>query len=332
MKIKINSLLILSLALGGCVSDPGRIDSRSDQPLIQLPVNEAKPYEVARIGPFDQRDQTESANSDNIGFEDISLSAKRRLRVLTNKMEINKETDSYINNGQADVITRPDGTILYPYGLAQVNLITKRMMYSKIILQEGEKIMSAAAGDTTRWNILPDYIGDTDSYTPVVLVKPFMGGLQTSLSIITNKRDYDIIIQSVNSGDYMPRIGFYYPQEKADAIDVGLPPDKIENNDSNQPKINIENIKYDYRIKGDRGLSWYPTSVFEDGKKVFIRMSDQVDSSQLPVFMMIDRSGQTEVVNYRYFKPYYVVDTIFNQGALILKTDKYKRFIRIIKV
>ncbi len=192
--------------------------------------------------------------------------------------------------------------------------------------------MSAAAGDTTRWNILPNYIGDTTSYTPVVLVKPFMGGLQTSLSIITDKRDYDITIQSVDSGDYMPRIGFYYPQDKADAINVGLPPDKIENNDSKQPKINIENIKYDYRIRGDRSLSWYPTSVFEDGNKVFIRMSDHVDRSQLPIFMTIDHSGRTEVVNYRYFKPYYVVDTIFDQGVLILGTDKYRQIIRLIKV
>jgi type IV secretion system protein VirB9 len=318
MKNAINSLLFLSLALSGCVSDPGKIDIKSEQPLIQVPVNE--------------QDQTKSANSDNIGFEDISLSAKRRLQVLTNKMEINKDIDSYINNGQADVITRPDGTILYPYGLAVVNLTAKKMMYSKIILQEGEKIMSAAAGDTTRWNILPNYIGDSTSYTPVVLVKPFMGGLQTSLSIITDKRDYDIAMQSVNSGDYMPRVGFYYPQDKADAIDIGLPPDKIESNDSKQPIINIENIKYDYRIKGDRGLSWYPMSVFEDGNKVFIRMSDRVDRSQLPVFMTIDRSGQTEAVNYRYFKPYYVVDTIFDQGVLILGTDKYRQSIKLTRI
>ena len=55
-----------------------------------------------------------SADSDGIGFEDISLAASRRLQVLTNKMEIDKQTTNYINNGQADVITRPDGTILYP--------------------------------------------------------------------------------------------------------------------------------------------------------------------------------------------------------------------------
>ncbi len=319
MKNSIKWVILMSLGFSGCASDPGKTDMRNDQPLIQIPINDQGPL-------------MKSADSDGIGFEDISLSAKRRLQVLTNKMEIDKKTDNYINNGQADVITRPDGTILYPYGLAQVNLTAKRMMYSKIVLQEGEKIMSAAAGDTTRWNILPSYIGDAASYTPVVLIKPFMGGLQTSLSIITTKRDYDIAIQSVDSGDYMPRIGFYYPQDKADAINVGLPPDKIENNVSKQPHINIEDIKYDYRIRGDRNLSWYPTSVFEDGNKVFIRMSDHVDRSQLPIFMMIDHSGQTEAVNYRYFKPYYVIDTIFDQGVLILGTDKYRQIIKLTKV
>ena len=318
MKNRINSFILMSLLLSGCANDPVKTDMKNDQPLIQM--------------SNDQGFQMKSVDTNGIGFEDTSLSDKRRLQVLTNKMEIDNKADNYINNGQADVITRPDGTILYPYGLAEVYLRAKRMMYSKIILQEGEKIMSAAAGDTTRWNILPNYIGNATNYTPVVLVKPFMGGLQTSLSIITDKRDYDITIQSVESGDYMTRIGFYYPQDKADTIKVGLPPDKIENSNSKQPKINIENIKYDYKIKGDQKLSWYPTSVFEDGNKVFIRMSDQVDRSQLPVFMMIDRSGQTEVVNYRYFKPYYVVDTIFGEGMLILGTDKYKQIIKLIRI
>lgn len=315
--------IIISISFSGCASD---------QPLFHLPVNEMNSYENESINNIDQLDHGKSAESVNNGFEDISLFAKKRPQVLTNNMEIDKQTDNYINNGQADVITRPDGTMLYPYGLSQVNLVTKRMMYSKIILQEGEKIMSAAAGDTTRWNVLPNYIGNSTSYTPVVLVKPFMGGLQTSLSIITDKRDYDILIQSVDSGDFMPRIGFYYPQDKADTINVGLPPDKIENNDSKQPKINMENIKYDYRIRGDKGLSWYPTSVFEDGCKVFIRMPDKVDRSQLPIFMMVDRRGQAEVVNYRYFKPYFVVDTIFDQGALILGTNRYRQIINLIKV
>ncbi|MDE2028057.1 MAG: TrbG/VirB9 family P-type conjugative transfer protein [Candidatus Omnitrophica bacterium] len=313
-----NSLISLVLLfLNGCAGFPGKADVMDAQPLIQIAQESQGPA---------------SADNPAMGFEDISLSARRKLRVLTNRMEIENKTENYIKDGQADVITQPDGTLVYPYGLAPVFLITKRMMYSKIVLQEGEKIMSAAAGDTTRWSILPEYIGNTSSYTPVVLVKPFVGGLQTSLSIITDKRDYDIIIRSVDSGDYMPRIGFYYPQDKADSIHVGLPPDVIENQESLQPKIDMEHIKYDYRIRGDRRLAWYPAGVFEDGRKVFIRMPDHVNRWQLPVFVAIDRSGETEAVNYRYFRPYYVIDTIFDQGALILGTDKYRQIIKLTRV
>ncbi|MDE2028702.1 MAG: TrbG/VirB9 family P-type conjugative transfer protein, partial [Candidatus Omnitrophica bacterium] len=219
-----NTLLVAVILLSaGCAGIPEKGPAGDDQPLIQL-------------SSAIQGQWTPPENSEP-GFEDISLSSQRRLQVLTNKMAVEKETRNYMNNGQADVITQPDGTILYPYGLAQANLIAQRMMYSKIILQEGEKIMSAAAGDTTRWNILPNYIGNASSYTPVVLVKPLVGGLQTSLSIITDKRDYDISMKSVDSGDYTVRIGFYYPQDMADAIRVGLPQDKIENKNSRQPRI-----------------------------------------------------------------------------------------------
>ena len=66
--------------------------------------------------------------------------------------------------------------------------------------------------------------------------------------------------------------------------------------------------------------------------EVFIRMPERVDRSDLPVFMAIDHSGQTEVVNYRYFKPYYVIDTIFEQGVLMLGTDRYRQIIRLSRV
>jgi len=313
MKNRIRLLILLSISLVGCAST---IPNQIDPPLIHIAA--------------DQVDQPPSASND--GFEDISLSSQKRLQTLTNKMEIAQQTDNYVNNGQADIITRPDGTILYPYGLSEANLTAKRMMYTKIVLQEGEKIMSMAAGDTTRWNILPSYIGDTNSYTPVVLVKPFMGGLETSLSIITDRRDYDITIRSVDVGDYMTRIGFYYPQDKADSINVGLPPDKMDGAENKQPYIDIENIKYDYHIKGDHRLSWYPISIFEDGNKVFIRMSDHVDHAQLPVFMALDQGGETEMVNYRYYKPYYVIDNIFDRGVLILGTDKYRQMITLKRI
>jgi len=309
---------MLSFLLCGCATQPNKGDLDFSDPLIQIPLQR-------------QEAVTTTGSADDIGFSDISLSMKKRITAMTTNAEIQKDTNDYVQNGQAEVITRPNGTILYPYGLAEVYLTTKRMMYSKIVLQEGEKIMSMAAGDTVRWNILSSYIGDANSYTPVVLVKPFMGGLQTSLSIITDKRDYDITIQSVDRGDFTQRMGFYYPQDKADAINIGLPPGQTDSSSNVSPKIDFENIKFDYTLHGDKRLVWYPTKVFEDGNKVFIKMSSKVSHDELPAFMAINEAGQIEVVNYRYFRPYFVIDDLFSKGVLVLGADKYQKKIYICK-
>ncbi len=316
MIIKKLGILGMILCLSGCAA----LESNSgDQPLILMPPE-------SRTAPM-------KLNKDEgVAFEDISLSSQKKLQAMTNQMAIEEQTSRYLSNGQADVISRPDGTILFPYGLAQVRVLARTMMYSKIILQEGEKIVSAASGDTARWQILPNYIGDASSYTPVILIKPLMPGLQTSLSIITDKRDYDITIQSAASGDYMPRVGFYYPQDLADAVRAGPPPDEAQDLEARQPKINIENIKYDYRISGNRRLNWYPASVFEDGSKVFIRMPEHVERSQLPVFMAVNPGGRKEVVNYRYFKPYFIIDMIFDSGVLILGTEHFRQVVKITRV
>ena len=192
--------------------------------------------------------------------------------------------------------------------------------------------MSVAAGDTIRWHILPSYMGDAADFTPIVLVKPLMGGLQTSLSIMTDRRDYDIIIQSEDSGDYMPRIGFYYPQDKADAVTIGFPDSIQANTVVHQPVINLDQIKHDYQIKGNRHLTWYPLSIFEDGRKVFIRMSDRVTNNELPIFMALDKKGRRQMVNYRYFKPYFVIDQLFDQGELVLGTDNFQQAIYLHRV
>ena len=318
MKNLTYTTILLGLMLSGCAGSQAKIDIANDAPLVQLPAE-------------DEQAQTNNEGGQSVDFKDVSLSEQKRVHMLTDRAEIEKETDQFIDKGQADVITRPDGTFVFPYGLSETTLKTRKMFFSKIILEEGEKITSVASGDTVRWQVVPSYIGDANDYTPVVLVKPFFGGLETSLSIITNKRDYDIVICSVDSGDYMQRMAFYYPQDKADSINIGLTPQDKEGATKAVPKINIENIKHDFVMKGDRSLTWFPKDVFEDGQKVFIKMPATVSRAELPVFMAIDATGQTEVVNYRYFRPYFVIDAVFTRGILVLGTDKYRKIIEIYK-
>jgi len=310
--------ILLALMIGGCAGTQPKVSPDSDQPLVDLP---------ADIG----QSQTQGASDQTIDFQDISLSDQKRLHMLTNRAEIEKETIEFVNKGQADIIMRPDGSFVFPYGLSVPTLKTKKMMYSKIILEEGEKITSVQAADTIRWQVLPNYIGDTNDYTPVILVKPFFGGLETNLSIITNKRDYDIELCSVDSGDYMERMAFYYPQDRADSLNIGLPPGNSQSTTASAPQINVDSIKHDFVMKGDKRLGWFPKDIFEDGTKVWIKMSPKVSRAELPVFMGIDPTGQAEVINYRYFRPYFVIDRVFDHGVLVLGTDKYRKVIEIIK-
>lgn len=319
MKKLIYPTIFLSLFLSGCATSQPKQDVTADDSLVQLPADVVQAQGAA------DSDQT-------LDFQDISLSEQRRVHMLTNRAAIEKETNAFVNKGEADIIARPDGSFVYPYGLSTPTLKTRKMMISTIVLEEGEKVMSAAAADTVRWQILPKYMGDENDYTPVILVKPFFGGQETTLSIITNKRDYNILLCSVDSGDYIQKMSFYYPQDKADGLNIGMPPGQDSSTQTTSvPKINLESIKHDFVLKGDRNLTWFPKDVFEDGQKVFIKMPPTVNRAELPVFMGIDPTGQTEVVNYRYFRPYFVIDRLFDHGILVLGTDKYRKVIEIFR-
>lgn len=72
--------------------------------------------------------------------------------------------------------------------------------------------------------------------------------------------------------------------------------------------------------------------MFTDGKKVFIEMPPGVSRSELPAPMAINFKNQREVVNFRYYRPYFVIDTLFDKGILVIGTDKYQQIVTITKI
>lgn len=310
LKIPRTLLIIMILVVSGCASDPNR---PLDQPLIQLP---------------DTTTQAEPTDENTIAFEDISFSEQKKMHELTESSVIKDEINKFKKTGRADTRMLADGTVLFPYGLAQAKIICAPMMFSKIILQTGEKVLDVAAGDSSRWNAKVSYKGTSSSFTPIILIKPLMDDITTNLSIITDRHDYDIIITT--DGDYIARIGFFYPQEDTDGIQVPSPP---QSRDQWGPSTNIQiqNVRFNYIATGDKKLTWFPVNIFDDGNKVYIQMSDVADRYELPIFMKVNEKGQQEMVNYRYRQPYFIIDNLFSQGMLILRTDKLERIIRIRK-
>ncbi len=307
MKIRILMIsLISTVALMGAGRAQETYTIGDDEPLIAFPVKQEKAVK----------------ENEDTGFEDISLSRLKKLQEITNDAVVQKETVEKGWGAHSNKILQPDNTVLFPYGLSQAKLKCAKMMLSEIVLDKNEQVLDASAGDTLRWQVKVSYGGNPEAYTPIVLVKPFFGGLTTNLSIITNKRDYNIILTSVDHGEYSPRIGFFYPQDGVERISVPAPPVSKERGVSHGLKI--EDVEFNYVVTGDKRLVWYPVNVFDDGHKVYIRMSEKVNDSQLPAFMALGSDGKPEVVNYRYRKPFFMIDNLFDEGVLLAGGNKQK--------
>ncbi len=312
--------LIMALVfMTGCASDMSAKYVVQDGPrIIEVPPSSAT---------------VEPAPAPEIGFEDVSLKdkiSKEKTVTVTNAAVVNAKTDDYVANGTADVIVQPDNTRLYPYGLSQPRLTCAKTLFCVIELQQGEQVLDMAAGDTVRWQTKVSYKGEPGHFTAMVMVKPLIATLTTNLSIVTDRRDYNIIMTSIDTGEYMPRIGFYYPQDAAEHSAIPSPPVASQVTPG-FASVDIENMHFNYALEGDKGLSWYPASVFDDGKKVFIKMGEKAEHAELPVFHVLGKNGQVQVANYRYRRPFFIIDTLFERGELILGAEKYQTRIVIRK-
>ncbi|MBF0532616.1 MAG: TrbG/VirB9 family P-type conjugative transfer protein [Candidatus Omnitrophica bacterium] len=261
------------------------------------------------------------------GFEDVVIEHKAIKGRLDNSAEIGKIA-TVENQGQVDVIVRQDNLVLYPYGQRQPKVICGKLRVCSIELQEGEVVTDVVSGDNERWNIKVVRMGKADNSKPIVMLKPYYGnGIETNIMITTDRRVYDVHVQSVNEGEFTPRIGFTYPQDDIASQVAGVSP--LSQGPSTTVAVNKMN--FHYQLKGDRHLSWYPIMVFDDDHKVFIKFSDRVNNHEMPVFFIEGSLGVRELANYRYQPPFLVIDRLFDRGVLILSNGKHEQTVRIIK-
>ena len=86
---------------------------------------------------------------------------------------------------------------------------------------------------------------------------------------------------------------------------------------------------FDYRITGgDENMR--PVRVMDDGRKTFIQMTANAANREAPVLVVVGPSGP-EMVNYRVKGDMYIVDRLFERGALILGAGKKARRVEVIR-
>ena len=85
--------------------------------------------------------------------------------------------------------TGPDGSVVYLFGATLPTLVCSPLQVCTIELQPGEVVSDQVhLGDKARWKVSPGTKGSPEGETTLVIVKPTDAGLETNLTIPTNRQ------------------------------------------------------------------------------------------------------------------------------------------------
>jgi type IV secretion system protein TrbG len=227
-----------------------------------------------------------------------------------------------------------DGRVLYTYGAGLATVVCAPLRICVIELEPGEKIVGEPQiGDSVRWIISPASAGRGSQETSMVVVKPKQPGLDTSLLVTTDRRAYYLRLVS-KPEDFLARVAFAYPEDEVNRWTAHLEEQDRRRKEEFEaarisPVESLDNLYFDYRIVGgDENMR--PVRVVDDGRKTYVQMTPNAAHREAPVLVVLGPQGP-EMVNYRVKGDMYIVDRLFERGALILGVGKKARKAEIVR-
>ena len=221
-----------------------------------------------------------------------------------------------------------DGRVVYTYGAGLPIVVCAPLHVCMVELEPGEKIVGEPhIGDSVRWEISPTISGSGPDSTPILVIKPRIAGLDTTMVVPTDRRAYYIRLQSKPT-EYVARVAFAYPgnHDREWQLYLAKQHEQEEQEKAQRvaelPNNAIENMYWNYAIKGGTPSS-RPVHVMDDGAKTYIQMPQEAVHRELPVLVVKTADG-SEMVNYRVKDNVYIVDRLFDHAALLLGVGKHQ--------
>lgn len=223
--------------------------------------------------------------------------------------------------------------IQFPFGRMTPQINCSPLHTCDIALQPGEKVTGVYPGDTARWLFEEAVSGDQQMH---VIFKPKESDIATNTIITTSRRTYHLDL--ISKKDAFPKpVSFYYPDDflqswrnLQDAAKT-LIKEKQSQRDANAENFNHLNFNYhmDTPLLSEKPR-WTPQRAFNNGKQVYVEMPAVSETIPLPALFIIGKGGETELVNYRVKKPYYIIDQLFQKAVLISGVGKNQQRATII--
>ena len=190
-----------------------------------------------------------------------------------------------------------------------------------IALRPGERLLTAAAGDTVRWAVDSVEAGSGATAQTLLLVKPRRPGVRTNLLVTTDQRVYALDLTSNDGGVYHTMIAWNYPYGDLVAVRAAAAEGRDRAGQTVAGGIDLSKANFDYLILRQRGVPlppWCPLRAFDDGRRTYVQFPPRVAVTEAPPLFVLGRAGDAQLVNYRVRGDWYVVDRLFDRAELRL--------------
>jgi len=197
--------------------------------------------------------------------------------------------------------------------------VTTPGFVTTIALRPGEKLITAAAGDTTRWIVDSVESGNAQSAQTLILVKPRKGGLQTNLLITTDQRVYTLDLTSSDSGTYHTMIAWNYPFGDAVMIRNEVAERQALAQATIAMGMDLSKANFNYLVLRQKHCEtppWCPLRAFDDGQKTYIQFPPKITVTEAPPLFVMGHNDDAQLVNYRVKGDWYIVDRLFDKAEL----------------
>jgi P-type conjugative transfer protein TrbG len=235
-------------------------------------------------------------------------------------------TREYHASGVARTVTQGN-FVTFPFGHAQPTLTCTVLRACVIELEPGEIVLSRISGDTERWEIAPAPAGP-DGRTLLIVVKPRDCDITTNLVLATDRRLYDLTLdsppcksRSTNpQQSYARHVRFYYPDAMLARWTVPPTPSPA------RVEHDLLALNFGYRVEKDRQFPWAPAQVFDDGARVYIKLPAEARHAEAPVLFVLQSDGSRILINYSVVGgDTYVTDRLFARAVLVAGIDGKER-------
>lgn len=258
--------------------------------------------------------------------------------------------------------------VALPYGHVEPVVTCTVLRACVVELEPGEQLADTpVAGDPVRWSVDGSKAGPGGE-TALVLVKPRACDVTTNLVVPTDRRIYDLTLDSppCPRGSLNPRLAgvrhvrFYYPDDVGTEVWPGAAPlarlasatrpggapsaDALSTIAADAVRSG-RGVNRSYRVvrkrRGPFGLfgrkpvdfPWQPAGVADDGARTFVALPTNAAPHAAPVLYAIEDDGSRTMVNYAVRTvagaPVYVADRVVRRAVLVVMAGSRERKLEI---